>query len=94
MPQWFMVTKHQKKIKYDLHSCIGIELYLSYKDLIGTPERRYNHVWAILGAQHRQRRLHINDVDELSSISRQSSEWASSRSHSIAAMYAMIPKMK
>ena len=85
-------TPMQSISQDDLFACVGIELYLSYDILTKTPERRYNHVWSILGAQHRQRRLHINNVDELSRISSQSSEWATSRSQSIAAMYMMIPK--
>ena len=85
-------TPMQSISQDDLLGCVGIELYLSYDILVNTPERRYNHVWSILGAQHLQRRLHINNVDELSRISSQSSEWATSRSQSIAAMYMAIPK--
>eukprot|EP00578_Thalassiosira_sp_NH16_P000262 CAMPEP_0181135986 /NCGR_PEP_ID=MMETSP1071-20121207/32946_1 /TAXON_ID=35127 /ORGANISM="Thalassiosira sp., Strain NH16" /LENGTH=128 /DNA_ID=CAMNT_0023222673 /DNA_START=87 /DNA_END=473 /DNA_ORIENTATION=+ len=71
----------------DFYDCVGIELFLSREILKSTPQRRYNHVLSILRAQSRQGLSHACNDEELSLISKQSSEWISTRCQNFAAMY-------
>jgi hypothetical protein len=73
----------------DVHNMVGLEFYLSNKILMSTHVRRKAHVDAILEAHE----CHCNDFyndAEVSLISRQSSEWVSSKCHQVAAICYLL----
>ena len=68
------------------HERVGIELYLNKGMKKRVVETKRAHVQAVLSEQSRQRQQDIHDIEELSSVSKETS-WTGERAHILATGY-------
>merc|ERR1711957_381907 len=76
----------------ELHECVGMEMFLSQDLLLETRRQKIRHVRTILAAQEWQHASNVQDGEELSCLSRESSDGNCARASCIAAGYWQVLK--
>lgn len=74
-----------------LCECLGLEAFMNKDLMLSIANKRRAHIDAILSEQRRQRERGVCDLETLSKISKESSEWTATRAQKLGMAYSELP---